>query len=158
MESIAQLFTYTRSNLHNILSQVDEADFFVTPDGFFNNLAWNVGHIILATSGLIYARSGLTSPYPVESMGKMYGNGTSPADWSAQPIVSELLAMLIEQPQKLSEDVANGLFNIDSFPTWELRTESITSVQKAATYNTHHEGLHTGVMTSIIDTISASRS
>ncbi len=156
MQYIAELFSMTRSSLHATLSEVDQADFFVIPDGFFNNLAWNVGHIILATNGLVYRRSGLDTPYPM-TMGEMYGNGTSPADWQAQPEVSALLAMLIEQPQIVARDAANGVFAVDDFPTWELNGEPITSVEKAATYNMHHEGLHRGVMSSILDVLAASR-
>src|SRR5574343_108332 len=53
------------------------------PDGFSNNLIWNLGHIIVAQQGLVYRLSGL--PVNVsEEMTNTYKNGSKPTGQTTQ--------------------------------------------------------------------------
>ena len=150
MNIVAELFVMTRNRMPGLLESVSADDWYTVPDGFSNNLAWNVGHLVFATHALIYARSGLEGHYSME-LAKMYGAGTSPADWASKPDSAELLHMLTEQPKQLTTDAASGMFDTLDFTPWAMGDNMISSARMAASYNLHHEGFHMGVVTSLVD-------
>src|SRR5690606_16969211 len=65
-----------------------------TPEGFSNNLIWNIGHIIVAQQALIYKASGLSS-YVSDELFALYKPGTKPSGITSQQEVDELKELLI---------------------------------------------------------------
>jgi len=105
----ADILVRTRQNLHDLIKDLSQEQWFDQPEGFANNIAWNVGHLIFAQQGLTYTRLGL-KPDMTRQYAKMYSPGTSPADWERKPDTDELLDKLVALPQKLADDVAAGVF------------------------------------------------
>jgi len=150
----ADILVRTRQNLHDLIKDLSQEQWFDQPEGFANNIAWNVGHLIFAQQGLTYTRLGL-KPDMTRQYAKMYSPGTSPADWERKPDTDELLDKLVALPQKLADDVAAGVFD-----NLELPTESPIpgmplpeSIEHAMIFNQHHEGMHLGVIVSLMDNI-----
>src|SRR4029078_9794687 len=81
----------------------------VVPTGFNNSIHWQIGHILTVTDRVIFGFSGQTMTIPSTYVG-LFGNGTKPADWQAEPPAwDDLVAQLTEQPARIREIMADKL-------------------------------------------------
>jgi hypothetical protein len=116
------------------------------PDGFSNNLVWNLGHIIVAQQGLVYRLSGLPS-LVTDEMTEKYKNGSKPTP-TTQEEVDELKELLFSLFLKTKEDFANG-----KFVTYNEYTTGtgfhLASTKEAIEFNNYHEAIHLGFMMNI---------
>ncbi len=142
-----------RKLIHNAVSGLSETAWFHIPPGFDNNIAWNVGHIIVTQQSLLYRLSGLPM-YVSKEQVALFRTGTSPADWSQPPDIAQLLDQLATHPHTLVEDVQAG-----KFQTYQAYTTStgvnLNSFEDAVSFNYFHEGLHAGAMLSLKNLVGA---
>ena len=143
------LLKQTRAVLLQICTEsaLSEEQLLFIPEGFRNNILWNLGHLIVTQQILHYRRTGqemYISPYLVNQ----FRRGTSPADWENTPDISDLLPLLMDLPNKLEEDYQAG-----KLKTYEKLTTStgvvLSNIEEAISYNNFHEGLHMGVLLSM---------
>lgn len=117
------------------------------PEGFSNNLIWNIGHIVVTQQLLVYKFSGL--PMMISNdMVEKYRKGTKPEQDVTQEEADEIKILLFDTLHQLAADYNSGLFvNYQEYPT------STGFILKSATgaieFNNFHEGLHLGIMMSI---------
>jgi hypothetical protein len=117
------------------------------PNGFNNNIIWNLGHIVVSQQMLAYKFSGL--PMLVsDGMIEKYRKGTRPEQDATQEEVDEIKSLLF-----LTIDQTEADFNSQIFKNYQEFTTGIGFLVKNATdsiaFNTYHEALHTGVLMSI---------
>ena len=117
------------------------------PEGFSNNLIWNIGHIIAVQQGLVYALSGLPM-YITDEMKKTYQKGSHPTGMTSQEEVDELKYLLISLIGKTKADYANGKF-ISYNEYTNIIGFNLTSSEEAIEFNNYHEGIHLGCMLNI---------
>jgi hypothetical protein len=117
------------------------------PEGFSNNLIWNLGHIIVAQQGLVYRLSGL--PVNVsDEMTNTYKNGSKPTCQTTQAEVDELKTLLISLMEKTKADFAAGKFQ--HYTEYTTGTGfHLASTAEAIEFNNYHEALHLGFMMNI---------
>ncbi|MES2573420.1 MAG: DinB family protein [Bacteroidota bacterium] len=117
------------------------------PEGFSNNLIWNIAHIIVTQQLLVYKLSGL--PMMVsDELAEKYRKGTKPEQDATQAEVDEIKSLLFKTINKTKEDYENGIFkNYTEYPT--STGFILTSALAAMTFNSFHEGVHIGVMMGI---------
>ena len=147
METLAaiNILKQTRQLIYYAVKDLSEEQLLAIPDGFDNNIAWNLGHIIVAQKGLCYRPCGLDMGLP-RKMFAMYTPGTSPAGWKAQPDIPTLLEMLMQHPQQMEEDYAAGKFD-GAFEEVKTTTSiHLRNIAEATTFNNFHEGLHLGAI------------
>ena len=117
------------------------------PDGFKNNLIWNIAHIVVTQQLLVYKFSGLPMMVSDELVQK-YMKGTKPELDATQADVDEIKTLLTKTINQTEEDYDNGIFkNYQEYPTstgFVLR-----NVEDAMVFNNFHEGLHIGIMMSL---------
>lgn len=117
------------------------------PEGFSNNLIWNVGHIVVTQQLLVYKLSGL-SMMVSEEMIEKYKKGTKPEQDVTQAEVDEIKSLLFTTIEKTKDDLDNEIFkNYQEYPT--STGFVLTSAEGAMNFNNYHEGLHVGVLMSI---------
>jgi len=117
------------------------------PEGFSNNLIWNIGHIIVAQQALIYKGSNLNG-HISDELFELYQPGTKPTGLTSEVEVEELKTLLIALIEKTEEDYYSGKFNSYN----ERMTGTgfhLSSLTDAFEFNNYHEGLHLGCMMSI---------
>ncbi len=117
------------------------------PNGFSNNLIWNIGHVIVAHQVLIYKSSNLQG-YISEQLLKLYKPGTKPTGETSENEVNELKELLISLIEKMESDFYNGEFNIYNARTTSMGFH-LGTLKEALEYNNYHEGLHLGYMMNI---------
>jgi hypothetical protein len=117
------------------------------PDGFSNNLIWNIGHIIATQHKLIYIGSEVEGHIP-EEIFDSYQSGTKPSAAVSKQEADLLKRLLLEQIEPTIGD-----FNNKKFVTYQQRITGtgfhLTSITDAFEWNNFHEGLHLGYMMSI---------
>ncbi|MEO8253289.1 MAG: DinB family protein [Flavobacterium sp.] len=117
------------------------------PAGFNNNLIWNIGHIIVAQQLLVYKLSGLPMIISDEMVNK-YKNGSRPERDVTEEELDEIKNLLLTTINKTVADYNNGIFKIYNEYTTFIGF-NLKNTQEAIVYNTFHEGLHLGIMTTI---------
>jgi hypothetical protein len=117
------------------------------PEGFSNNLIWNIGHVVVTQQLLVYKLSGLPMMVSDEMVEK-YRKGTKPKQDATQTEVDEIKALFFKSVDQVESDYTNGLFvNYQEYPT--STGYILKSAKGAIEFNNFHEGLHIGIMMSI---------
>ncbi len=112
------------------------------PEGFSNNIVWNVAHLVVTHQVLCYKFSGL--PMNVsDEMVSLYKKGTAPQNVVSVEEFEEIKQQFIELPNQFEKDYADGIFkNYNEYTTSVNVT--LTDIKKATAFNTFHEGIHLG--------------
>ncbi|MDA6071397.1 DinB family protein [Flavobacterium sp. AC] len=127
---------------HHSLEQLNKI-----PDGFSNNLIWNIGHCISSQQVLIYKLSGLPTMVSDELIAK-YRKGTKPEGDVSQGEVDEIRALLSTTLQQTERDFDNKVFVDYNEYTTSLGF-TLKNIDGALSFNNYHEGIHTGIVMSI---------
>ena len=106
MHSI-DLFLQDRQLIQQALAGLSEEAYFNMPQSFDNNIAWNLGHIIVTQQALHYRLSGQPTLTNKEDVA-MFKTESSPAEWTSRPDIERLLGLLVETGPKLQDDYAAG--------------------------------------------------
>ncbi|RXR21404.1 DinB family protein [Flavobacterium amnicola] len=117
------------------------------PEGFSNNLIWNIGHIVTVQQMLVYNLSGLPMMISDE-MVETYKKGTKPEGEITQEEVNEIKELLFSTLEQTKEDFANDIFG--EYMEFTTGVGFVIKNAKAAMeFNNYHEALHTGIMMQI---------
>lgn len=115
------------------------------PDGFKNNIGWNIAHLVVTPYLLMYKLSGLT-PAISEEMIEKYKKDSSPqGNIIDQQEWDEIKTLFTAFPNKLEADYKNGIFK-----TYKEYTTSVgvtlNNIDDVISFNAFHEGIHLGVL------------
>jgi hypothetical protein len=117
------------------------------PEGYNNNLIWNIAHVIVVQQMLVYKLSGLPMMIS-EEMVEKYKKGTKPEHIATQAEVDEIQSLLAKTINQSETDLENNIFiNYQEYPT--SAGIVLKSASDAIAFNNFHEGLHIGIIMSI---------
>lgn len=144
---MSQLFTITETS-RNLVSKILENHTLdqlnKIPEGFNNNMFWNIAHIVVTQQLLVYKLSGLPMMVSDEIIEK-YKKGTKPVQDATQAELDEIRSLLFVTIKKTKEDYDNGIFkNYQEYPT--STGFILNNVEDALAFNNFHEGLHIGIL------------
>lgn len=117
------------------------------PEGFSNNLIWNIGHIIVVQQLLVYKLSGLPLMISDEMVEK-YRKGTKPEETVTQEEINTMKTLLFSTLEQTKLDFANDIFKTYSEFT-SMTGFTMNNAKAAMEFNNYHEGLHLGIMMQI---------
>lgn len=145
--SIAKIVKNSREQVHELVKELTYEQWMQIPAGHDNNIAWNVGHLIWGQLGLTYGRTDLEMPISREPYIPMYGIGTSPADWDADPDPTELLKTFMGMADRMIDDAQAGVFDNAQFTPWQTGGGAkFDTLLDMIIYNVAHEGEHRGMI------------
>jgi hypothetical protein len=147
MESTFKIWAKSRTLYLDFLEKYTLEQLNTIPEGFSNNLIWNIGHIIVAQQGLVYRPSGLPLNLP-EGLFARYKPGTIPSTADTQETLDLLKELLLSLIAQTKNDYDKGIFS--SYKEYTTLTGfHLASVEEAIEFNNYHEGLHLGLMMNI---------
>jgi len=117
------------------------------PEGFNNNIIWNLGHIIVAQQGICYKRSGLEAVVS-EDFFNTYKPGTNPDRFISQEEYEEIKELLTGTLDKMEEDMAAGIF-VNYTPVMTRYNVELSNIEDALGFLPFHDGLHIGYIMSL---------
>lgn len=147
MSSVFKVQKTIREILLKILENHSLEQLNKIPEGFKNNLIWNVAHCIASQQILVYKLSGLKMQVSDEFVAK-YSKGTKPEGDVSQAEVDEIKALLSATFDQTEKDYTNNVFT--HYTTYKTSMGfDLTNVQDALDFVNYHEGIHTGIIMGI---------
>lgn len=146
-----QLFTITQQNrkiLYRYLTHTPEPYLFAIPDGFNNNIWWNIAHVVVTQQKLVYGLSGLPLNISQELVSK-YEKGTFPLDQPDPSETKEISKLLFALHERTVEDYERTVFK-NFRPYMTTPKIELNSVEDAISFNVFHEGLHLGSILALL--------
>lgn len=117
------------------------------PEGFSNNVVWNIAHVVSSQEGLTYGLSGLKWTAPKELV-KNYTRGTKPEGDVDQKFVDMLKVECMASIDRLEQNYNAGVFQ--NYKEYSVATgDIIKNIDQAIQFNFYHEGLHLGYIMSL---------
>ncbi|MBT8185733.1 MAG: DinB family protein, partial [Eudoraea sp.] len=137
------LFKNTLQNrkiFYRILKHTPMEQLLKIPDGFRNNVFWNIGHVVVTQQLLTYDRSSLSMKIP-DNMVERFRKGSVPDGRMTQQEKDQLSTYVFSTIERTEEDYRAGVFK--SYRKFTTATNAeIASVDDALIFNLFHEGLH----------------
>ncbi len=147
MNQILEVTRTSRKMIAPFLENYTLEQLNTIPEGFSNNLIWNIAHVVVTQQLLVYKLSGLPMMIS-EDLVEKYRKATKPEQPATQAEVDEIKDLLFKTIDQTQSDFENNVFtNYTEYPT--STGFVLKSVHDAMNFNKFHEGLHIGIMMSI---------
>lgn len=147
MEKIFDITIQNRKILYKILKGTSPNLLFEIPEGYRNNIWWNIAHIVATQQILIYKFSNLT-PRIDDSLIQKFRKGTLPDLPPTDEEIDQIGGFLFSTAEWTQQDYENGIFK--EYNEYTTSTKVVLSnVEDALKFNLFHEGLHLGVILSL---------
>lgn len=131
-----------RKNLVGLLDSTALEDLLLIPDGFNNNMLWNIGHALATQQLLHYYLSG-NSLRIDQRWVDTFRKGTLPVLEAEESEIEDLRYLLLETSKVLMADYDGGFFT--DYKTYSTSFGlSLKSIQDAIIFNNLHEAQHLG--------------
>lgn len=147
MEKLFDITLKNRKILYKILKNTPKAMLLQIPDGFRNNIWWNIAHVVVTQQLLVYKRSGLPMRIS-DDLVNTFKKGTVPDGMATDEELEEIAGYLFATAEWIQQDYEAGIFK-----NFEVYTTSpgvvLENVEDALAFNVFHEGLHLGVILSL---------
>ncbi|MBB3124385.1 hypothetical protein FHS04_001903 [Mesoflavibacter sabulilitoris] len=132
----------SRKFLKDLLENLTLEQLNKVPEGFNNNIIWNVAHTIVTQQLLVYNLSAIPMIISDELV-ETYRKGTKVERDVTQAEVDLIKGLLFSTIEKTKEDYENRIFQ--TYHEYTVTTKStLTNVDEAIAFNNFHEGIHLG--------------
>ena len=113
------------------------------PEGFRNNIAWHIGHIVVSTEALCYVRSGVNPAKNIPHIAD-YQNGSIPKPIISAEEIRYFLNRLQDSLAEIEADYQNGIFaTITPYATMTFGIE-MKDIETVFEMSAYHDTLHFG--------------
>jgi len=151
-KNIFEVTLQNRRNLHAILTKTPKEKLLEIPEGFNNNIFWNIAHTVVTQQILLYKFSELQMRVPDELAAK-FMKGTTPDGTATDEEIIMIADFLLSTAQWAKEDYDAQLFQKYIEYTTSARV-TLKNIDDAIAFNLFHEGLHIGVIALLIRHVS----
>lgn len=118
------------------------------PEGFNNNIAWNVAHLVVTQQLLCYKLSELECLIS-KDMIERFQKGTFPKHPVLEDEFLEIKKLFLELPNKLEEDYKKQVFK--KYLSYKTSVNiTLNSIEDGIEFNAYHEGIHLGIILQLL--------
>ncbi|PKR77108.1 hypothetical protein CEY16_10195 [Halalkalibacillus sediminis] len=143
-KAVTNQWNIWREYVIELVEEVPEHKIDVIPEGFNNNIRWNMGHLLVGWDDVVTKTLEQQRRLP-EEYHLMFGDGSSPSDWKeTPPSYKELVSHLKDQPKEFSLLIEGNLNAPLKHSFFQMN-----SLGEMCQFLTAHESLHLGTMNSI---------
>jgi hypothetical protein len=137
-----EIIKKTRAFLLESLKELSTEQFNQIPEGFNNNIIWNLGHMVAVQQGICYIRAGIT-PVVDQTFIDTYKSGSKPGLPVDAAAIENIKTLLFTTLDQLETDYNNHLF--DNYTAWVTRYQvEVVNIDDATSFLPFHDGLHSG--------------
>ena len=148
MEKLFNITLQNRKNLYKFLNEIPREKLLKIPEGFRNNIWWNIAHVVVTQQVLVYKLSGLPMRVSDELVDK-FRKGTVPDGTATEEEIEIMTGFLFSTVEWMQEDYENELFKKFNEYTTSVHI-TLSSVEDAIAFNVYHEGLHLGAILALL--------
>lgn len=142
MKTKLDLIRKIRFNALDLVSGLTVQELNRIPEGFNNNIIWNLGHLIAIQEGIFYLRSKLELRVEQEFYNS-FKNGSRPAGEIQTEEIEKIKILLLSSLDQFESDLEKNAFH--DYPSWTTGMGiQINSIEEAINFLPVHEGLHLG--------------
>ncbi len=131
-----------RKYLLNLIADLNPEHLNEIPEGFNNNIIWNLAHLISTQQGICYKRSGL-QPIVQDKFISPYLPGTKPEGFVDSSDVETIKSLLLSSLDEFESDYKKNFFTTYT-PVVTRYGVELANIDDAVNFLLFHEGLHTG--------------
>lgn len=144
-QSLTDLNTFVRQGMIAVLDDLSVEQINEVPQGFNNNLIWNLAHVVACQQEYLYDRAGVETAVNVDFIAK-YRGGTAPAEKLDQNAINTIKELALSTAQALVKDAKGNLRN--AYKPMEVTGQKINlqTLDDAIAFMLFHEGLHLSTM------------
>lgn len=144
-----EILKVTRSNIIKDVENLTVEQFNTIPDGYNNNIVWNLAHLVATQQLLAYGLSGTPFVVPQEII-DLYRKGTAPKATVNKEQIEMYKSLLISTIDKMIEDYENGNFS-QSYRSYTTSFGiTLSSIEEAIEFNNVHDAMHYGMIKMMI--------
>ncbi|EGW36095.1 DinB family protein [Desulfosporosinus sp. OT] len=131
-----------RTNTINAVKELSESQVDSVPEGFSNNIRWNLGHVYLVQERFAFGFTQEPIQMP-DGFTDLFGKDTKPSEWKIQPpTLSELIKLLDDQTNRIKEKLLNRLDEAVVNPLTMPSGLTLKTIGEFLTFSMYHEGMH----------------
>lgn len=124
------------------------------PEGFNNNIIWNIGHVVVSEQLLAYKLSGLEANLS-EKLINTFRKDTKPEGDLNKEEVNEIKDLLLSTLAKTKKDYDSGVFKKYNPYTVSTTGNTLNTIDDALQFILTHEGIHYGYVLALLKVIKA---
>lgn len=143
-KNLFEITLQNRRNLYSILTKTPKEKLLRIPEGFNNNIYWNIAHTLVTQQLVLYKLSDLQMRVPLELVDK-FKKGTVPDGTATDEEMKIIADFLISTIEWANEDYDAQLFQEYNEYTTSARV-TLKTIEDAIAFNLFHEGLHLGAI------------
>jgi hypothetical protein len=144
MDKLIEVIKASRNKLLSLLADLTTEELNYIPTGFNNNLAWQMGHLVVSQQLLCYKLTG--QKFLIEDdLIDLYKNGSKPERAFSEAEIAQMKGYLLSTIDQLEIDLTTGIF--DNYTPYTISTYpglTLNNVNDAVTFIVSHDGLHYG--------------
>lgn len=152
MDFTFELIQNLRIIFKKIIEETSLEDMNIVPDGFNNNIIWNIAHVIVSEQLLAYNLSGLEMSLPIEMINK-YKKGTKPEKKVSKDEINEIKELLLKSLAKTKKDYQTGIFKNYNSYTVSTTGNTLNNIDDALQFIATHEGIHYGYILALLKAV-----
>ncbi len=142
MQNHFKILNITRNNILKTIENLNTKALNTIPEGFKNNIIWNIAHIIVTQQLLCYKLANLPMCFDTNFIDK-YKKGSEVNCSVSQEEVDFIKEQLLAMSKKVATDYEQVKFkNFTPYPTSFNFT--LNNIEDAIVFNNTHEALHLG--------------
>lgn len=142
MKNILEQTLQIRKGFYAILKHTPKEELLKIPNGFNNNIWWNIAHVVVTQQRLTYKLSGLPMHISKE-MDDKFSKGTVPNGDATDEEIELVKSLLFSTIEGTIADYENGVFESYNAYTTSAKV-TLNNLSDAVSFNLFHEGLHLG--------------
>lgn len=144
MDKVFNILETTRNNMIKLASKFTLEQLNRIPQGYKNNMMWNLGHVLVTHQLLCYKNAGV-EPLLTNELIEEFRKGSAPSRAYTKEDLDFITTQLLTLVSKTKEDFDQKIFT--GYNTYQTSYGvELTSFEDALVFNNTHEGLHFGYM------------
>lgn len=151
MQNIFDITLQNRKLLYKFLKETPREQLLHIPQGYRNNIWWNIAHVVVTQQLLVYKLGG--QEMRVDSaLVEKFKKGTVPDGTATDAEIDQVTDLLFDTMVWVREDYGNGIFKAYNEYTTSVNI-TLRNVEDAIQFNLYHEGLHLGAILALLKAV-----
>jgi len=142
-----EVYRQTRKNILFFLDELTEEQINTIPAGFSNNIAWNLGHIVVTQQLLFYKNANAEMKVPTTWVEK-YRKGTKPETKVTLEEFENIKSILVSSINQAEKDYVAGVFKHYTPYSTSFGVQ-INTIEDVIRFIYAHEGFHWGIIVAL---------